>query len=100
MSWGRCCARREDEGCASQPEPTNKPYFVRAEWDDDAAVWVASSDDVPGLVTEAATLEALDTRLRSRVPELLDANGCMPADGQVTVELLARRFSVALPAAA
>ncbi len=78
----------------------NKPYFVRAEWDDDAAVWVASSDDVPGLVTEAATLEAMDAKLRRLVPELLDANGCLPADGQVTVELLARRFSVALPAAA
>lgn len=78
----------------------NKPYFVRAEWDDEAAVWVASSDDVPGLVTEAATLEALDTKLRTMVPELLEANGCMPADGQVAVELLARRFSVALPAAA
>jgi hypothetical protein len=34
------------------------------------------------------------------VPELLEANGCMPADSQVTVELLARRFSIALPAAA
>jgi hypothetical protein len=52
------------------------------------------------LVTEAATLEALNAKLRSLVPELLEANGCMPADGQVAVELLARRFSVALPAAA
>ena len=78
----------------------NKPYFVRAEWDEEAAVWVASSDDVPGLVTEAETLEALNTKLRSMEPELLDANGCMPADGQVAVELLARRFSVALPTAA
>jgi len=85
--------------CAAYHLLRNKPYFVRAEWDDEAAVWVASSDDVPGLVTEAATLEALDTKLRSMVPELLEANGCMPADGQVAVELLARRFSVALPAA-
>jgi predicted RNase H-like HicB family nuclease len=77
----------------------NKPYFVRAEWDADAGVWVATSDDVPGLVTEAATIEDLDAKLKSMVPELLDANGCMPADGQVAVELLARRFSVALPAA-
>lgn len=77
----------------------NKPYFVRAEWDDEAAVWVATSDEVPGLVTEAQTIEALDTKLKSVVPELLQANGCMPADGQVVVELLARRFSVALPAA-
>ena len=44
--------------------------------------------------------EALDAKLKSMVPELLEANGCMPADGQVAVELLARRFSVALPAAA
>jgi len=78
----------------------NKPYFVRVEWDSEAAVWVATSDDVPGLVTEAATIEALDAKLKSMVPELLEANGCMPADGQVAVELLARRFSVALPAAA
>ena len=87
-------------GCAAYHGPMNKPYFVRAEWDDEAAVWVATSDDVPGLVTEAQTLEALDTKLKSLVPELLFANGCMPADGQVAVELLARRFSVALPAAA
>ena len=78
----------------------NKPYFVRAEWDDKAAVWVATSDDVPGLVTESQTLEALDAKLKILVPELLEANGCMPADGRVAVELLARRFSVALPAAA
>jgi predicted RNase H-like HicB family nuclease len=78
----------------------NKPYFVRAEWDSDAGVWVATSEDVPGLVTEAATVEDLDAKLKSMVPELLEANGCMPADGQVSIELLARRFSVALPAAA
>lgn len=74
----------------------SKPYFVRAEWDDEASVWVASSDDVPGLVTEAATIEALNDKLQVLVPELLEANACMPADRSVTVELLARRFSVAV----
>lgn len=78
----------------------NKPFFVRAEWDAEAGVWVATSDDVPGLVTESTTVEALDAKLKSLVPELLEANGCLPADGPVTVELLARRFSVALPTAA
>jgi len=29
-----------------------KIYFVRAEWDEEAKVWVATSDDVPGLVTK------------------------------------------------
>ena len=77
-----------------------KPYFVRAEWDADAGVWVASSDDVPGLVTESETLEALDTKLQTLVPELLEANGCLPLDKIIHVELLARRFSTTNLAAA
>lgn len=77
-----------------------KPYFVRAEWDADAGVWVASSDDVPGLVTESETLEALDTKLQTLVPELLEANGCLPSDKIIHVELLARRFSTTNLAAA
>ncbi|MBV8603479.1 MAG: DUF1902 domain-containing protein [Pelomonas sp.] len=76
-----------------------KPYFVRAEWDAEAGVWVATSDDVPGLATEAETVEALDAKLRVMVPELLHANGCLPADGAVQVELLARRLSVTATAA-
>lgn len=76
-----------------------KPYVVRAEWDADAGVWVATSEDVPGLVTEAETIEALDTKLKNMVPELLEANGCLPADGQVDFELLARRINRAHSAA-
>lgn len=70
----------------------DKPYFIRAEWDADACVWVASSDDVPGLATEAATLEELDSKLGVMVPELLQANGCLPDDKIIQIELLARRF--------
>jgi hypothetical protein len=32
---------------------------VEAFWDSEALVWVATSEDVPGLVTEAETIEAL-----------------------------------------
>ena len=71
-----------------------KIYFIRAEWDDEARVWVATSDDVPGLVTEAATLEALSQKLEILVPELLDLNGVSNA-GEVPFELLARKFAVA-----
>lgn len=70
-----------------------KPYFVRPEWDAEANVWVATSDDVPGLVTEAETLEILDSKLKAMVLELLEANGCLPADKIIQVELLVRRFS-------
>jgi predicted RNase H-like HicB family nuclease len=71
-----------------------KIHFIRAEWDDEAHVWVATSDDVPGLATEADTLEALNLKLQSLVPQLLELNdGVAPAE--VPFELLARRFSVA-----
>jgi predicted RNase H-like HicB family nuclease len=50
-------------------------YLIQAIWDDEARVWVAQSDDVPGLITEADTLEGLNVKLRSLVPELLELNG-------------------------
>ncbi|MFZ2540650.1 MAG: DUF1902 domain-containing protein [Gallionella sp.] len=71
-----------------------KALFVRAEWDEEAEVWVATSDDVPGLVAEAGTAEALLAKLRTLIPELLEANGCPGAD-EVPFELFSRRFDVA-----
>jgi predicted RNase H-like HicB family nuclease len=53
---------------------------VRAEWDSEAQVWVASSDDVPGLITEAETLELLKAKLYVMIPELLEANGVLAED--------------------
>jgi hypothetical protein len=56
--------------------------LVRAIWDADADVFVATSSDVPGLVTEAPTLQELQDRLRVLVPELLELNGSLTvADG-------------------
>jgi predicted RNase H-like HicB family nuclease len=49
-------------------------YIVTALWDDDAQVWVATSDDIPGLVTEATTLDALLARVVAVAPELLEDN--------------------------
>ncbi len=70
-----------------------KALFVRAEWDDEANVWVATSDDVPGLATEADTLEKLSQKLDVMIPELLEANGCS-SEPEISFELLARKFSV------
>jgi predicted RNase H-like HicB family nuclease len=53
---------------------------VRATWDAQASVWVAESDDVPGLITEAEDLETLMSKLRVMIPELLEANGALPAN--------------------
>lgn len=70
-----------------------KIYFVRAEWDDEAKVWVATSDDVPGLVTEAETMEMLSAKLETLIPELLAENG-YPDNDEISYEVLARKFSV------
>jgi len=51
--------------------------IVKAIWDDEAKVWVATSDDVPGLVTEADTCEGLLNKLQILIPELLEANGLL-----------------------
>lgn len=34
-------------------------YIVNLSWDDEAAVWVATSDDVRGLALESDSLDAL-----------------------------------------
>ena len=47
-----------------------RTYVVHATWDGDANVWVAESDNVPGLIAEAPTPEALLSKLRVLVPEL------------------------------
>jgi predicted RNase H-like HicB family nuclease len=41
--------------------------------DPETDVWVAMSEDVPGLATEAETIEALTEKLRIVIHELLEA---------------------------
>lgn len=66
---------------------------IAAFWDDTAQVWTASSEDVPGLATEADTLEALTQKLRVLVPELLQLNRVLPEDqvSTVAIELISHR---------
>ena len=49
-------------------------YIISLTWDNDAAVWIATSDNVPGLVLESGSYDALIERLRFAVPELLELN--------------------------
>ncbi len=50
---------------------------------------VATSEDVPGLATEADTIEALSQKLHNIVPELLLSNHVNSADyaGAIAVQL-------------
>lgn len=49
--------------------------LIRMTWDQEAAVWTAESDDVPGLALESGSFDALIERVRFTVPELLELNG-------------------------
>ena len=50
-------------------------YNIQFTWDDEAGVWIAESDDIPGLVLESGSLDALIERVRYAAPELLALNG-------------------------
>jgi hypothetical protein len=47
---------------------------IQAIWDSEAKVWVVSSDNVPGLITEAEDQDQLIGKLQVMVPELLELN--------------------------
>jgi predicted RNase H-like HicB family nuclease len=69
-----------------------REFKVTAFWDPEASVWVAESDEVPGLVTEADTVEQLIAKLRVMVPELLEANGVLGTGVEdVPIRLIAER---------
>ncbi len=75
----------------------NQEFTVTATWDAEAAVWVAESENVPGLVTEAENLEALVNKLRALIPELLEANG-VATDDEFPFSLVARDRAHRYPA--
>ena len=68
-----------------------KALTVKAIWDQEASVWVATSQDVPGLVTEAATAEELEQKLQVMIPELMEANGQECRQINIPVNLLTER---------
>jgi predicted RNase H-like HicB family nuclease len=58
-----------------------KSFNVDVQWDEEALVWIATSDDVPGLATEHHSFDALVEKLKVIIPELLEANGHALAGG-------------------
>ena len=46
-------------------------YSINLSWDDEASVWIATSDDVYGLILEDESVDNLIHRVRLAVPELL-----------------------------
>lgn len=49
-------------------------YTIYFNWDNEANVWIATSNDIPGLVLESNSFDTLLERTRFAVPELLELN--------------------------
>ena len=59
-------------------------YTVKLLWDNEAAVWIATSKDIQGLVLESGSIDALIERVRFAVPELLELNGIHKKEATVS----------------
>ena len=49
-------------------------YTVNITWDNEAKVWIATSDEILGLIMESDSYEMLINRLKVAIPELLELN--------------------------
>lgn len=65
-----------------QPSLYKSVYTIDAFWDTESGVWVATSDEVLGLATEAPTIEQLTQKLHIMIPELIQVNQLLPSDYQ------------------
>jgi hypothetical protein len=56
----------------------SREITVTARWDSEAGVWLATSDDVPGLVVEGETWPTMIEEVRLVLPELMELSGQQP----------------------
>ncbi|HZY24016.1 MAG: DUF1902 domain-containing protein [Microvirga sp.] len=62
----------------------SRDITINARWDGEANVWLATSDDVPGLVIEAETWPRMIQETRAILPDLLDLQGAPAAKLSLT----------------
>jgi len=75
------------------------PIDIVAEWDPEASVWVATTDDLAGFVMEDATIERLVSRVPGVLEDLIELNHVELPDGvsevPFEVHALQKGFAVA-----
>lgn len=59
---------------------------VKLIWDDESRTWYTSSEDVPGLLLESNSFDALIERVRMAAPEMLELNCNHTGEVQVSFE--------------
>jgi len=53
----------------------SRSITIDARWDGEVSVWIATSNDVPGLVVEADTWPAMIEEVRLVLPDFLELSG-------------------------
>jgi hypothetical protein len=68
--------------------------IVKADWDSDAAVWVATSTDISGLAVEASSLETLQTKVMAAVADLIELNGSPSQLPEIPVHIMSSHVAM------
>ena len=63
---------------------------INVVWDNDAEVYIAMSDDIPGLVLESGSFDALIEKVRFAAPELLALNS--PKAEEIDLKFVSERL--------
>ena len=67
-------------------------YIIILSWDDEASVWIAESQDLPGLILESNSFDNLVERVKIAVPELLELNGV--PQSEIKLHFKAERLAI------
>lgn len=67
--------------------------IVRAAWDEEAGVWVATSNDIDGLAVEAETVEALEKKVIAAISDLIELNGTDSDLPEIPVHIMAEHMA-------
>ncbi len=72
----------------------HRSIVVHAARDDEAKVWVASSEDIDGLSVESDALDALAPKVTAALADLMELNGSDYSAGKIPVHILAKQYLV------
>ena len=67
-------------------------YNIILTWDDEASVWIAECEDLPGLILESGSFDALIERVKIAIPDLLGSE--KTEHRQVKLHFKAERLAV------
>ena len=75
--------------------------IVKAEWFEEDGVWIAQSDDVPGLAAQSESLEKLRPKVMAMISDLIELNHLQIQLSEIPVLFVAQVLErMKVPAAA